>query len=322
MATYNGEKYIEQQIQSIIDQSMTDWKLIIRDDNSKDGTIKIIEKYINKDSRIELIRNDSQYHGAYLNFWQLIMYAKKIEPYQYYFFSDQDDIWEKEKLEKFVFNAKKYENFPLYIYSDMSTIDGSDNILLKSVNDAMGIFMGNDKKTLFYSQGYVWGCASMINRKLFEVVSPMPIENKETSIISHDNFYAKHALILGKVVFIEDTLIKHRRHENNTTGNYSMRLTPMLVIKKGILALKETAKVHAIGYDQTLYTLDWMNKNGVCEKDLNLIKQSILNGGLQGICQMLKFHVRRPQLIRTLGIYIIMLFKLYIPYLNYREEIK
>ena len=320
MATYNGGKYIEKQIESIINQTITDWKLIIRDDNSKDETIEKIEKYISKDSRIELLRNKSEYHGAYLNFWQLIAYAKEIEPYQYYFFADQDDIWERKKLETFIKKTEKYANFPLYAYSDMSTIDASDNLLLKSVNDTMGISMGQDKKTLFYSQGYVWGCATMINRKLFEIVTPMYFRNKETSMISHDNFYAKHALVLGKVVFIEDILIRHRRHGNNTTGNYSMKLTPMIVMKKGILSLKETAKTHALGYDQTLYTIDWMNKNGIDEKNLFLIKKSILKGGLQGICQMLRFRVKRPQMTRTLGIYIIMLFKLYIPYLTYIEK--
>ena len=248
------------------------------------------------------------------------MRAKKIEPYQYYFFADQDDIWEKEKLEIFINNAERHADIPLYIYSDMSTIDGLDNFLLKSVNATMGISMGQDRKTLFYSQGYVWGCASMINRKLFELVTPMNPKTKGASIISHDNFYAKHALILGKVVFINNALIKHRRHGNNTTGDYSMRLTPLLVIKKGLISLKETAKTHALGYDQTLYTIDWMIKNGINERELLLIKKSILTGGLQGVCQMLRFHVRRPQLARTLGVYIIMLFRWYIPYLNYKEK--
>ena len=320
MATYNGGKYIKKQIESIINQSVTDWKLIVRDDGSKDETIEIIEKYVNEDLRIELVRNESEYHGAYLNFWQLILRAKKIEPYQYYFFADQDDIWEKEKLEIFINNAERYADIPLYIYSDMSTIDGSDNFLLKSVNATMGISMGQDRKTLFYSQGYVWGCASMINRKLFELVTPMNPKTKGASIISHDNFYAKHALILGKVVFINNALIKHRRHGNNTTGDYSMRLTPLLVIKKGLISLKETAKTHALGYDQTLYTIDWMIKNGINERELLLIKKSILTGGLQGVCQMLRFHVRRHQLARTLGVYIIMLFRWYIPYLNYKEK--
>lgn len=54
MATYNGGKYIKKQIESIINQSVTDWKLIVRDDGSKDETIEIIEKYVNEDSRIEL----------------------------------------------------------------------------------------------------------------------------------------------------------------------------------------------------------------------------------------------------------------------------
>ena len=68
MTTYNGEKFIGQQIESICNQSFRDWHLIIRDDGSKDRTISVIQFYMAKDSRIELIKNETKQHGAYLNF--------------------------------------------------------------------------------------------------------------------------------------------------------------------------------------------------------------------------------------------------------------
>lgn len=318
MATYNGAKYIKSQIESICNQDYPCWKLIIRDDGSNDRTLNIIRSFINNGYPITLITNDTGMHGAYVNFWSLINYAKTLETYDYYFFADQDDIWAKNKLSLFLKEVEEYDNIPIYAYSDMSTINSSDDIMLESVNKTMGIDMKDDTRTLFYSQGYVWGCASMINVCLFKQVQPMDENIQQAQIISHDNFYAKHALILGRVLFINKSLLLHRRHENNTTGKYSMKLSPFVVIKKGFIEINETAKTHALGYDQTLYTLDWMDKEGIQNKDLKKIKKSITKGGVGGVFQLLRFGVRRPQIVRTLGVYIIMLTKSYKKYLTYR----
>lgn len=320
MATYNGAEYIKKQIESICNQDYSYWKLIIRDDGSNDETLSIIRAFINRGYPINLITNDTDMHGAYVNFWFLINYAKTLDPYDYYFFADQDDIWPKNKLSYFLNEVKEYDNTPLYAYSDMSTINGNDDIVLESVNETMGIDMKNDTHTLFYSQGYVWGCASMINGCLFEQVVPMDYRTKQAGIISHDNFYAKHALIMGRVLFISKSLLLHRRHENNTTGKYSMKLSPLVIIRKGFIEINETAKTHALGYDQTLYTLEWMNKEGIKHSDLTRIKKSIINGGVCGVFQLLRFGVRRPQVTRTFGIYLIMMTKRYKKYLTYRGE--
>lgn len=321
MATYNGAKFLEKQLQSICDQNYSYWRLIIRDDGSNDGTIDIIKKYIIKDKRISLLEDETEQHGAYCNFWTLINYAKKIREYDYYFFADQDDIWEQNKIKIFIQNAEKYTNVPLYMYSDMETIDSFDNQKLKSVNKIMGIDMNNDKYTLFYSQGYVWGCASMINKELFKKVKPLNTSIQYANSISHDNFYAKHGLILGKVKFINQTLIKHRRHDNNTTGEYSMKITPRIILKKGFLFFNDTAKTHAHGYDQTLHTIDWMISEGYADSEILKIKDSILKGGWHGVLQMISFRVKRPQFSRTLGIYVIMLSNKYKKYMEYNKEV-
>ena len=78
MTGFNGEKYICEQIESICRQTLKDWHLLIRDDGSSDKTIDIIRSFMAKDSRIELIKNETEQHGAYLNFWTLIEYAKAL----------------------------------------------------------------------------------------------------------------------------------------------------------------------------------------------------------------------------------------------------
>ena len=99
MTSFNGEKYICEQIESICKQTLKDWHLLIRDDGSSDKTIDIIRSFMAKDSRIELIKNETEQHGAYLNFWTLIEYAKALPAYDYYFFADQDDVWREMNVE-------------------------------------------------------------------------------------------------------------------------------------------------------------------------------------------------------------------------------
>ena len=106
MATYNGEKFIKEQINSILKQTYTDWKLFISDDNSEDNTISIIEDFCKSDpDRIEIISTDKK-GGAKKNFIYLFDNCPQAELYM---FSDQDDVWLPEKIEKMV---KEYEGKP------------------------------------------------------------------------------------------------------------------------------------------------------------------------------------------------------------------
>ena len=86
LASYNGEKYIREQIESICRQTYSDWHLLIQDDGSSDGTIDIVTEYCNKDERVELIVNTEKVHGAYINFHVLVNKARAMQPYKYYMF--------------------------------------------------------------------------------------------------------------------------------------------------------------------------------------------------------------------------------------------
>ena len=98
MATYNGEKYIGEQINSIINQTYTNWNLLIRDDGSKDKTLNIIKKYEKMDNRIILIRDNKDNLGFVKNFEELLKKSRT----EFVMFSDQDDYWLENKIEKYV----------------------------------------------------------------------------------------------------------------------------------------------------------------------------------------------------------------------------
>jgi len=311
MTTYNGQEFLENQIDSIINQSYTNWKMIIRDDGSTDDTVKILEKYSKIDPRILFLTNETNRHGAYLNFWTLINYATKIEKYDYYLFSDQDDIWLSNKLYEYVREAiQKDKSLPLLIYSDMQVIDENNKIAIESIDKVMGI--GNmSGLTEFYSSGFVWGCATMINAALMFSVLPLDLDNPHINIMSHDNFYTKVCIILGEIIYLSKPYIQHRRHSKNVTSGNTFSLNPFKVIKKGVFGYKSLAKTHAIGYNQTLITIDHMRENGINSTTLDEVEKAILKGGIVGVRILRKHKVKRSQKSRTIGIYIVMLFKSY-----------
>ena len=102
LATYNGERFIEQQIESILKQTYTNFHLAIQDDGSTDATLDIIKKYSQKDKRIEILKNESKYHGPFYNFHCLANKFKQREKYDFYMFCDQDDLWDQNKIEKYI----------------------------------------------------------------------------------------------------------------------------------------------------------------------------------------------------------------------------
>ena len=102
MATYNGEKYIKQQLDSILNQTYNEFNLIISDDASLDGTISILKEYQNKDSRIKVFKQDKNL-GVVENFEFLLKQVTN----EFFMLADQDDIWEKDKIEKSITKLKE-----------------------------------------------------------------------------------------------------------------------------------------------------------------------------------------------------------------------
>ena len=198
MTTYNGEEFLIQQIESICQQSYSNWQLVVRDDGSSDQTLAILNAYAEKDARIQVVQNQTDYHGAYPNFWGLVAYCKQLKAYDYYMFADQDDVWDKDKLEVYMdFCSDKGLNEPLLVYGDMRIIDGDGQVTSNSLEANLGIAYTNAISTFFAHK--VHGCNSFFNRCLFELALPLSPEEPEAKYVSHDNYYTKFAALLGQV---------------------------------------------------------------------------------------------------------------------------
>ena len=318
MTTYNGEKYLSQQIDSIINQTYRDWKLVIRDDGSSDSTVDILRNYEEKDKRIKIIHNTTDKHGAYLNFWTLIHEAKdKYSEYDYYFFSDQDDVWELDKLDEMIANAEEQQNNdrPLLLYGDMRVIDKDNGIVYESLNSVMGIGeMGG--YSLFFTHGFLWGCDVCVNNALFTSMPLLPLDHPHIDIMSHNDYMGKYALLTGEIKYIDKIMINHRRHGDNTTGEYLMKLSPIKAFKRFALQFDDLAKTHARVYNQTLVLLEQIKKSKIdSNKEILKIEESIRSGGFRMVRYMRRFGVKRKQKSRTMGIYMIALLKRYLIYI-------
>jgi len=198
IATYNGEKYIQDQLDSILIQLDKEDEIIISDDSSTDRTIEIIKAF--HDKRIILYENQ-KFKSPIFNFENTLKYASG----DYIFLADQDDIWVPNK----VTTIRKYlVNYDLVV-SDTDIIDAHGNSLNKSfyqMNDSKKGLVKNIVKNSYL------GCTMAFNQKILQKSLPFPRD-----IAMHDWWIGLIAELYGETYFIDEKLILYRRHGNNSS---------------------------------------------------------------------------------------------------------
>lgn len=230
MSTYNGEKYIEEQIQSIFNQTIwQDCFLYIRDDGSKDDTRNILKKY-------EKLPNVKVEYGKNLGY--AASFAKLLETApesEFYSYSDQDDYWYSNKLERGIaFLEKENKNIPLMYFANCDYTDKYLNIIGKRT---LNITSFTFEKALF--DCWALGFTQIINKKLRD----LQVLAKDKAV--HDHFSEMLALAFGKQIYDTFSCAKYRRHENTitTTRNNTLKikreLIKKLLTKNGLKNVKE-----------------------------------------------------------------------------------
>jgi glycosyltransferase involved in cell wall biosynthesis len=198
MATYNGEKYLREQIDSILCQIGENDEIIISDDGSKDKTIEIIREYEKKDSRVRLLHNIVR-HKVVGNFENALKNCNG----EHIFLADQDDVWLENKYSIMIDLLQKYDvvmSDSIVTDSELKTLEGSFFKLHKS---GTGI-LKNIKKSTYY------GSCMAFSRKILQKALPFP----PTDEIGHDLWIGIVGEIFGKVYFLHKPLILYRRHED------------------------------------------------------------------------------------------------------------
>ena len=212
MATYNGEKYIKEQIESILANLEINDELIISDDGSTDNTINIIKSY--KDNRIILLNGPRK--GVKQNFANAISHATG----KYIFLSDQDDIWMDNKVEEVIKIFKK-DHTNLIVHDAMVFDDNTKNNIYDSFFEYRKSGSGVIKNLL--KNTYI-GCCMAFDSKIVKNILPIPndIEMHDQWIGMINDFYYKNT------IFINKKLIKYRRHEGNVSQMHHYKFNKML----------------------------------------------------------------------------------------------
>lgn len=217
MATYNGQAFLAEQIRSIQNQTFTDWKLLIRDDGSSDQTRQIIADFVAQDSRIHFVNLDNTENlGVVKSFYSLL----KQEKADFYFFSDQDDVWLPKKLELCLETVQAYDqDQPLLVYTDLSVVDDKLNLLHQSMIRTQS-HHANTSLRQELTENTVTGGTMMINHALAEKWT------QTDNLLMHDWYLALLASSLGQLVYLDVPTELYRQHSNNVLGarTWSKRL--------------------------------------------------------------------------------------------------
>ncbi|RSM31365.1 glycosyltransferase family 2 protein [Aeromonas salmonicida] len=211
IATYNGSKFVEAQIESIIanDNYNLISKIIVTDDGSTDNTVELVKKYKN----VFFIENTSTEHGPSANFFNGLKYCKDMD---YVFFCDQDDIWFNNKISIFIESISKLnKDYPGVIYSNLKLIDSEGADIGKTFFENESIpYNWACKISNLYLQNCAPGCSMLINSKMVNRI----VYTYSNKIVMHDWWALLFASLYKNVVVIPECTAGYRQHDNNAVG--------------------------------------------------------------------------------------------------------
>ena len=212
LATYNGEKYLKEQLDSILNQTYKNIRIIISDDCSKDTTPEILKEYQKKDDRIELHIQKNNL-GVVKNIEFLLREVKS----PYYMLADQDDYWLPEKAEKSLEKLKE-EKADL-VFGDLEVVDKNLNTMYRSFNDYMLLTRKINKYINSYKVNYLYncitGCTVLAKKETIEKIIPLPTNSKR---VLHDHWIGLMVALNGKLAYVPEKYIRYRQHGNNEVG--------------------------------------------------------------------------------------------------------
>ena len=203
MSTYNAEKYLKEQIESLLAQTYGNIEIYIRDDGSKDNTIKIIKNYKEKYNNIVL--KEGKNIGFINSFFELLNLCNDAD---YYAYCDQDDVWMNDKIERAVkFLGKTDENKPALYFSNSDYYDSDMNFLATAEKNKIYNFRNSLVECV------TQGMTMVINNKTRQTI----IENRPETCLFHDWWTYMICSGFGQIVYDDKSLVKYRRHNKSVT---------------------------------------------------------------------------------------------------------
>ena len=235
LATYNGERFLKEQLDSLLNQTYQNTEVIITDDASTDGTKSILEEYAEKDSRVKLFFNDNNL-GLIKNFEKAVQLTQGTV----IAFADQDDVWASDKIEKLLANMGD----AVLVYCNSEYIDADGKSMNRKLTDYRN---PSNKRNLFIfdKDSGIWiaGHALLFRKELLDTALPF------TPYISHDTWIAYIAMLKGTIKFIPDVLVYYRQHGGNVVGGlgcHKMMTTKQIGSPKEVEAKLTVGRIDAL----------------------------------------------------------------------------
>lgn len=226
MATFNGGKYLREQIQSVENQSYQNWRMLVSDDGSSDNTRDIVGSEMANDARIQWANNDGEHSGSYANFMHLLRKSNA----DYSMFCDQDDVWLPNKVEvtfeKMRELEEEFPDEPLMVFTDLEVVDESLNRVSESFDRMADIDPNRVKITDLLVAGVAPGCTMMLNKKLRDLANEY---RNNGGVRVHDWWVSLIAAGMGHIGYVPLATIKYRQHSNNQIGATKVSLAKSIV---------------------------------------------------------------------------------------------
>lgn len=245
LATYNGANFLEQQIDSIFNQSVSGWRIIAHDDGSNDRTLEILLSFQSRfPEKLRVIQDGIKFGSAKENFVHLISYSTA----DYVMFCDQDDVWLPHKIEVTYTKMKTIEDkdrhTPCIVHTDLTVV----NHALEVIHPSMFSYQCLPKKLYIVHfilvQNFVTGCTMLVNRAAINCSLPVA-----SSAIMHDWWIAAHVLLSGgKIELISQATILYRQHANNSVG--SKKITVFYYLKQ-LMNVKKVFNTYSPVFNQS-----------------------------------------------------------------------
>lgn len=289
MSTFNGEKYLKEQIDSILNQKCNfKFDLFVRDDGSTDNTLSILESY-SKHKGITYYKAKKNL-GAARSFLTLL---KDISEYDFYAFSDQDDVWNENKLQNAI-DIIKSEKEPALYCSNCELVDNKLKYLGRNVHRKQPTF---NLESVLCLASCAQGCTSVLNERLAMVLRKYPLPE---TIIMHDSLLTILCMLIdGHVFYDHNSSMQYRMHSSNVFGMNTLKQGIKCVLKDRFIEIFKKKKITI--YDQAESILQTY-KNEISLKNQKICKLIIKSkySFIARICLVLNPRIKHDTLNKTL----------------------
>ena len=303
---WDSEQYIGQEVQSVVDQTYTNWELLFANDGANQATMDIINDFMAKDSRIRMMGNDTGRHGSHGNYRNLIINADtKNDAYDYYVYMDNDDVWKPDKLEVYVKKAEevrkeKGENTPICFTCNMETIDSDGNLMDPDFASSYAYEIKHPMDAFLTHR--VFGCNMFIDRKIYFALREVMKDPNFSEGLSFDNFSYQMGVALGAdLSFIPKVLMSYRRHQTNATKEAVYKVTPAYFLKS-LGTIRNVIHNNAYIARDSIDAIDYILKLDIAEdkrKELLEVRKGLEEGGIPAMKMWRKYHINCGNTLRT-----------------------